>query len=72
MASQGIMTRTGVCAICDETLSVGELVYYDFTKRQGKHLVHVDCWETLLRGRGPRPRAKGAERMSTEPLDAPF
>lgn len=71
MPHTGITTRKTRCAICKTDMPTGELVYFDSTKRQGKHLVHYDCWETLRKSRD-KPLPRGKDILSSEPLDPPF
>lgn len=69
------MTRAGTCAICKKALPVGTNVYFDATKSQGNHLVHILCFKNLMetRGRLPKdPKAPKPTVKSTEPLDPPF
>lgn len=74
MVTEGTATRRGVCAICADEIRIGQVVYFDATKIQGKHLAHSRCWEKLLRERGPQERPKGhkPEVRSAETLDPPF
>lgn len=75
MAYIGVLTRSATCAICKNSIDVGEHVYHDATKSQGSHLAHKDCWDTLRKSRPStfeKKRNSQREIKSTEPLDPPF
>lgn len=71
MAYTGITTRETTCAICNKSMPKGELVYFDSSKRQGKHLAHKSCYDDLRKSRDKQP-PYGKVILSSEPLDPPF